>query len=363
MTGERLLRRVAGCLLPLAAGAWLAALAPAVFAADAPAGLAECHVSGIRNTVLCGSLQRPLDPAAPAGPRITLRYMVVPAMARRKIADPVFMLAGGPGQSAVGVAAATLPIFARLNNRRDIVFVDQRGTGGSAPLDCPEAGLASAAEQADADRQLRFIVACKAQLLKLPYIHGERDLGFFSTWIAVQDLDAVRRALGVERVDLVGASYGTRVALEYLRQFPKAVRRTVIDGVAPPDMALPASFSVDNQRALDSLVAACAAEPACATAHPALGNRLAALLQGLPRRVTSIQPTTGKPEEFVLTRDQVIGALAGRALCAGRGRGLAASDRRCSWRRLRRPGRHRLDAGAAQGFTAGHRHAPLGGLR
>ena len=100
-------------------------------------------------------------------------------------------------------------------------------------------------------------MACKAALLKLPYIRSEADLGLFTTWIAVQDLDAVRRALGAERIDLVGASYGTRVALEYLRQFPRAVRRSVLDGVAPPDMALPASYSLDNQAALDSLVAAC----------------------------------------------------------------------------------------------------------
>jgi pimeloyl-ACP methyl ester carboxylesterase len=89
----------------------------------------------------------------------------------------------------------------------------------------------------------------------------------------VQDLDAVRRQLGAERVDLIGGSYGTRVALEMLRQFPQTVRRTVIDGVAPADMALPASFSTDNQAAFDRLLEACAAEPACAKAHPDLRAR------------------------------------------------------------------------------------------
>ena len=103
------------------------------------------------------------------------------------------------------------------------------------------------------------------------------DLRLFTTIIAVQDLDAVRRALGAERIDLVGASYGTRVALEYQRQFPQAVRRSVLDGVAPPDMALPASFSLDNQAAFDALVAACAAEPACARD----ASRAARALRGL----------------------------------------------------------------------------------
>jgi len=271
--------------------------------------LSDCHIAGIRNGVLCGTLLRPLDPAQPQGASIPIRYVVVPAMARRKFPDPVFLLAGGPGQSAIAVAASTMALFSRLNNRRDIVFVDQRGTGGSAPLVCPDAEHESLAEQADPDRQYRLAVECKAQLLKLPYIRSERDLGLFTTSIAVQDLDAVRRELGVERIDLVGASYGTRVALEYQRQFPQAVRRSVIDGVAPPDMALPSSFSFDNQAAFDALLAACAAEPACARDHPDLQRRFAALLQSLPRTVKAAHPLSGRAEEFVLTRDMLLGAV------------------------------------------------------
>ena len=273
--------------------------------------LVDCHVVGIRNGVLCGGVLRPLDPDHAERGQITIRYVVVPAMARRKLADPVFMLAGGPGQSAIALAAATMPLFSRLNNRRDIVFVDQRGTGDSAPLQCRDPEHETLAEQSDPDRQIKLAMQCKAQLVKLPYIRSERDLGFFTTWIAVRDLDAVRRELGVDRIDLVGASYGTRVALEYQRQFPQAVRRSVIDGVAPPDMALPASFSTDNQAAFESLASACAAEPACAKAHPDLRVHFAALLQGLPHRVKEAHPLTGRQEEFSLTRDMVLGAVRG----------------------------------------------------
>ncbi len=295
-------------LAACAALARAAAAAPdAATAAKAP--LVDCHVAGIRNGVLCGTLQRPLDPAQPDRARIAIRYVVVPAMARRKFPDPVFLLAGGPGQSAVAVAASSMALFSRLNNRRDIVFVDQRGTGGSAPLECPDPEHESLAEQSDPDRQYRLAVQCKAQLLKLPYIASESDLGLFTTSIAVQDLDAVRRELGAERIDLVGASYGTRVALEYQRQFPKAVRRSVIDGVAPADMALPASFSFDNQAALDGLLAACGAEAACARAHPDLRGRFTALLQSLPRTVKAAHPLSGRTEEFVLTRDMLLAAV------------------------------------------------------
>ena len=155
----------AAALVLLVAGAQAAGAAPPASAASsatpiASSALADCHVAGIRNGVLCGTLLRPLDPARPHGTTIPIRYVVVPAMARRKFPDPVFLLAGGPGQSAIAVAASTMPLFSRLNNRRDIVFVDQRGTGGSAPLVCADAEHESLAEQADPDRQYRLAVDC-----------------------------------------------------------------------------------------------------------------------------------------------------------------------------------------------------------
>ena len=302
-----------GALRILAAASLAAACTgvPAA-AAEVAATLADCHVAGIRNGVLCGSVQRPLDPAHAERGTIEIRYVVVPAMARRKLADPVFFLAGGPGQSAVALAGQVMSLFLRLNNRRDIVFVDQRGTGGSAPLTCKDDPNAeSLADQAVPERQLRLVTECKAALLKLPYLKAESDLGFFTTTIAVQDLDAVRRQLGAERIDLVGGSYGTRVALEVLRQFPATVRRAVIDGVAPADMALPASFSTDNQASFDRLVEACAADPGCAKAHPDLHARFAALLQALPREVKATHPLTGREETFLLTRELVLGAVRG----------------------------------------------------
>ena len=289
------------------AAAGLAGLGAASASAAGP--LTECRVAGIRNSVMCGVVQRALDPAQPAGTQIDVHYVVVPAMARRKLPDPVFMLAGGPGQSAVGVAPQTMALFSRLNNRRDIVFVDQRGTGRSAPLDCPDTRREPLAEQADAQRQLMQIEACRMALLKLPYIKAPADLGRFTTLLAMQDLDAVRQQLGAAQVNLVGVSYGTRAALEYQRQFPAQVRRSVLDAVAPPDMALPASFSTDGQAALDAWLAACESEPACAREHPRLRADWHALLQRLPQEVTAAHPLTGVPQHFALTRERVLGAV------------------------------------------------------
>ena len=274
-------------------------------------GLGDCRIAGLRNSVKCGMVQRALDPARPDGPKIEVHYVVVPAMARRKSPDPVFLLAGGPGQSAIDVAPQTMPLFSRLNNRRDIVFVDQRGTGLSAPLNCADPQRETLAEQAGTERQIRLLMQCKADLLKRPYIKSPSDLGFFTTTLAMQDLEAVRQQLGAQQIDLVGVSYGTRAGLEYMRQFPGAVRRAVLDSVAPPDMVLMASFSTDGQAAFDALLAACEHEPACVKTYPKLRAEWMALLAGLPKPATAPHPLDGKPEHFTLTREMVLGAVRG----------------------------------------------------
>lgn len=274
--------------------------APLAHAATAP--LKPCRIDGIPNELKCGSLQRPLDPARPDGAQVDIHYLVVPAMARNKQPDAVLMLAGGPGQSAIGVAARVLPRLSRLNNRRDIVFIDQRGTGKSAPLECPDDSKLPLTEQLDTQAQMRRLDACRATLEKLPY-GREGGLRFFTTTIAMQDMDAVREQLGVPQWNLVGGSYGTRAALEYLRQFPTKVRRTVIDGVAPPDMVLPASFSPDTQAALDKLI------EANARTHPGLRADWHKLLASLPRQVTVAQPLTGEPERFTVDRELLLRAV------------------------------------------------------
>nr|WP_316642169.1 alpha/beta hydrolase [uncultured Roseateles sp.] len=284
--------------------AWALSLAEPVMA-QTP--LTPCRVDGLRNEALCGQLNRALDPAQPQGRQITLHYVVVPALARRKLPDPVFMLAGGPGQSAIALAGQVMPLLGRLGNRRDLVFVDQRGTGRSAPLGCEDEHRQPLAQSLDSAAQELRMQQCREALMKLP--HG--DLRQYTTTIAMQDLDAVRAQLGAEQINLIGASYGTRAALEYLRQFPQHTRRVILDGVAPPDMALPASFSPDSQAALEQVLAACESTADCKQRHPQLRQDWAALLAGLPKAVTVNHPLTGQPERLTLTRDAVLGAVRG----------------------------------------------------
>ncbi len=267
--------------------------------------LKPCRINGLRHEVRCGVVRRALDANQVQGTTIDIHYVLIPALARHKLPDPVFLLAGGPGQSAISLASTAMALFSRLNNRRDIVLVDQRGTGRSAPLVCDENASAPLAQSIDDTERLTLLNACRARLQKLPY----GDLSHYTTTEAMQDLDAVRRALGVVQINVVGASYGTRAGLEYLRLFPQAVRRMVLDGAVPPDMVLPASFSTDSQAVWDALLKRCESDLACSKAYPRLRSDWAGLLQSLPRVVQVLHPVTGQPERLTLTRSAVLQAV------------------------------------------------------
>ena len=209
------------------------AAGPAPAAAQTLA-LNPCQITHpLRLTVVaaeCGVLEVAENPAAPGGRRIGLHVARVAAINRRKQADALFVLAGGPGQGAGDFYASVAPAFARIRRDRDIVLLDQRGTGASHALSCPgeEAQLYPASDAEVAAFARRCLEALRAQA----------DPAFYTTSIAVADLERVRAALGYERIDLYGISYGTRVAQQYLRRFPARVRALILDGVVPPQRAL-----------------------------------------------------------------------------------------------------------------------------
>lgn len=270
------------------------------------AELVPCRLKGIEREVRCGAVDVPEDPDRPNGRRLTIRFAVVPALAKNKTADPVFVLAGGPGQAAMRVAGLMQPVLSRLNARRDIVYVDQRGTGDSNPLACERTRkVVSLSESVDPSRAVAQLGECVQTLQE------RADLRQYATWIATRDLEAVRVALGAARINLWGGSYGTRAALDYLRQYPQQVRSVVLDGVAPATMALPASFAVDSDAALQTLMAACAADTGCRTHYPQLEADLQRLLFVAARgtRVTLTHPLTGESENLLLDRTVLAGML------------------------------------------------------
>lgn len=289
-------------------GALLLALGLCAAGAHA-APIEPCRLPGLERAVQCGHVSVAEDPDRPDGRRIDVHYAVVPALARARALEPLFVFAGGPGQSARRVAGQVLPLFARLNARRDLVFVDLRGTGASSPLACDADRPVQVPSLAEAIDAAGLSDAARDCLRRLA---AARDLRQYATWIAVRDVDAVRAALGHGRVNLWGASYGTRAALEYLRQFPDRVRSVVLDGVAPADMRLPASFAVDAQASLDAAVDACTRAAECLARLPDPAGsleRLFARAAGGAFVVEVAHPVTGAPERARIDRASLAALL------------------------------------------------------
>jgi pimeloyl-ACP methyl ester carboxylesterase len=234
--------------------------------------LAECALPDLSEPARCGSLEVFEDREAGSGRRIRLRVALLPAKGPSAREDPIFVLVGGPGQSAVDNAASYAELLAPLRDERDLVFVDQRGTGGSNPLQCnlyagQPSGPLGDFFPSDAVR------ACRADL------EERADLRQYTSALAAEDLDDVRAALGYERINLEAASYGTRVALQYLRVHSDRVRAAVLRSVSPPWMKQPLSFAEDAQAALDSLAVACRADPACGETSPQFEEELESVLE------------------------------------------------------------------------------------
>jgi pimeloyl-ACP methyl ester carboxylesterase len=244
----------------------------------------------------CGQLAVAENPADPHGRRIELRVAVVPAVSTRKRADPLFVLAGGPGMAATDFYASVAPVFEPIRRDRDIVLVDQRGTGGSNALNC-ELGEEELYETAVAD-----IVAQAQRCLRSLRAHA--GVRYYTTSLAVQDLDQVRAALGDDRINLYGSSYGTIVAQQYVRRFPQRVRSVILDGVVPPQLALGAASALDAQSAVDSIFSRCAEQPSC---HARFGNpadtyeKVRAQLATHPVWVDLTDPTSGEPYRLQFT--------------------------------------------------------------
>ena len=268
--------------------------------------LTPCRVANVENEVKCATFEVFENRETRQGRKIGMNIVVLPATARIKEPDPVFVFAGGPGQAAADLARESLMILGGLNTRRDIVLIDQRGTGKSNGLGCK---FVDANTPETIDPLKRELLNRKQLLECRDKLASQADLTLYTTTIAMADIDEVRQALGYERINLWGGSYGTRAAQEYLRRYPGRVRSVVIDGVAPPSMVMPATFSRDATAAYDRMLAACAGERACAQQFPQLKTLVDDLLADLgrrPRKVTLSDPLSGVPREVAITKEGVL---------------------------------------------------------
>jgi pimeloyl-ACP methyl ester carboxylesterase len=282
-------------------------IAPAAALAQAGLQLADCRIDAGPGSpsiaARCGRFERPLDPATPGSPTITLAVAVVPALTLEPAADAFVPIAGGPGASSMDFYVAWASAFERVRQNRDILLVDQRGTGESAPLPCPveEDIVEGVYSEEDTVRAMQDCLA------GLPF-----DPRYFTTSVAVGDLEALRVALGYSSLDLYGSSYGTRVAQHFARRYPASTRTIIIDGVVAPQVPLGPEIATESQRALDSVLERCALDAGCNGRFPDIRadfDRLRDTLAAGPVSVRVPNPVSGEPETLQFGRQHMAAAI------------------------------------------------------
>lgn len=266
--------------------------------------LKPCNNPALTKEALCGKYDVFEDRNAKAGRRIALNMILLPSLSTKPAADATFYLVGGPGGAATD--SATKGFMTRLRRERDVVLVDQRGTGESNPLNCEF--------QSKADMQSYFgepfapekVRACREKLEKVA------NLKLYTSELAMDDLDEIRAAFGYDKINVYGGSYGSTTSLVYLRQHPEHVRTVTVSGVAPPDAKIPLSFAKGVQHAMDRLLADCAADKACNAAFPKLQEEFVAVLKKFdngPVDLTAKNVFTGEGQKISLTRDGFVEQL------------------------------------------------------
>jgi pimeloyl-ACP methyl ester carboxylesterase len=279
----------------------------------------ECAGPLAATGAVCGSYRVFEDRAAGAGRTIGLNVVVIPARGDAPATEAITFLSGGPGLAATESAPFVVQLYDALLQARDFLFVDQRGTGGSNPLTC------ELYDAADPQSWLGDFFPPAAVRACRPRLEARADLRLYTTALAADDLDELRAAFGYERLTLRGVSYGTRMALVYMRRHPDRVRAAVLEGAAPPDAFMPVAFARDAQRALDGVLAACEADAACAAAFPAAradASRALAGLEAGPVDVEVVEPARGDVVRVSLSRDLAAEAIRYMLYSAGTARFL-----------------------------------------
>lgn len=256
--------------------------------------LEVCRPEGAQDDMVCGRMTVFEDREAGEGRTIELNVVVVPARSEEPLPDPMVLIAGGPGEGVTGSAPYVPEVAGELLERRDVLLVDQRGTGESNGLFCSFGVSREDPQPAyDAFFPLEGVRACRREL------EERADLMQYTTTIAAGDLEEVRRRLGYGPLNLIGGSYGTRFVQEFLRRHPQSVRTAVLQGVVRMDHRMPLQHAVDGQRSLDMVFLLCEEDPDCREVFPDLREEFWAVLERLeeePGRATIDNPLLDAPD-------------------------------------------------------------------
>jgi len=256
--------------------------------------------SGARTQAYCAPFavpeNRDASRAASTGRKIDLRLALIKSEAVAADRDLVVLLAGGPGQSAIDSWPQIAGAFAPLRKHHHVLLLDQRGTGGSNGLLCKPENDDKVSDTLDVGAIRKSTHDCLAA------VSAKADVRYYTTTDAVEDLEAVRHALGDPTFDLVGVSYGTRVAQQYTMRHPDGVRSVVLDSVAPNELVLGEEFAANLDDALKAQFAQCTQNAACAKAF---GDPYASLMR-------LRDALRAKPENYALRDPVTFAAVQGR---------------------------------------------------
>lgn len=268
-----------------------------VHAADV---LSRCQLPGVAEPAKCGVVEVPENPAKPDGRKLGISVAVLPATQGRALPDPILLLMGGPGEAAISEAAYYAETLAALRRDRDILLIDQRGTGNSHRLFCDiYAGLEPAVLFRDV-YPLAPIERCARELSK------DADLTQYSYAHFSRDLEHIRKLLGYGPMNLFAGSYGTRAAQVFIRTYPDSVRTVLFHSIVPIDMPIPLPMAKAAQVAMDRVLSDCQAQPACNAAFPNVRNELTEMLKRLDTgNVKAKVPGEGGTTQVVLNRGRV----------------------------------------------------------
>jgi pimeloyl-ACP methyl ester carboxylesterase len=244
--------------------------------------LASCRFADLTRAARCGTLSVPENPDKPGGRRLSISVVVIPATHAPALPDPIVVLQGGPGEDTIGSAGFYAERFAPLLDDRDLLLVDQRGTGKSGALPCT---LYSAGDPGASLRDMFPVAAVKRCAARL---ETRADLTQYTFDRFANDLEQVRRGLGYGALNLYSGSYGTRAAQVYMRSFPAGVRTAYLGSAVPTDAANPLPFAKTAQAALNMLFSACDAEAACRAAYPKLREEFRGIMLKLDSGAVSV---------------------------------------------------------------------------
>ncbi|QOL26860.1 alpha/beta hydrolase [Thalassotalea sp. LPB0316] len=263
----------------------------------------DCHVDGIRSKVRCGTLTVPENYQQPNESQLDVHFVIIPALDNSKQLTPLMFLAGGPGQAAAQMAGNIRQMFSEVLKTRDIIVVDQRGTGQSNGLQCSNMEDFKLYEDLHGDMSEQDMLDCRANFTV--------DLAHYSTPNAIRDFDNIRAALGWNKLSLYGGSYGTRAALVYMNMFPESLEAVVLDSVGPVEVPI-GLFGQSVARSYNLLLENCQLDANCKQAFPNLDEEFQALfarVEAEPVRVDMMHPTLGTPTQFVIDRAKLISTL------------------------------------------------------